>query len=87
VLGKSRAIALVTPDWRKQYKTFWRDPTHVHPYDRESIARLLRMHGFRHVQTCAWGSAYGLGRMGAYRLLPRLGLIGRDLLSIGFNPD
>ena len=87
VLGKSRAIALVTPDWRKQYKTFWRDPTHVHPYDRESIARLLRMHGFRHVQTYAWGSAYGLGRIGAYRLWPQLGLIGRDLLSIGFNPD
>ena len=83
VLRNGGTIALVTPDWRKQYKRFWRDPTHVHPYDHESIARLLRMNGFSEVRTSPWGSAYGLGRLGIYGRFPRLGLIGADLLAIG----
>ena len=85
VLHPDGAIALVTPDWRKQYKRFWHDPTHVHPYDHESLPRLLRMHRFKRVQTFPWGSAYGLGRLKAYRRFPRLGLIGIDLLALAWK--
>jgi 2-polyprenyl-3-methyl-5-hydroxy-6-metoxy-1,4-benzoquinol methylase len=82
VLRKEGKLFLVTPDWRKQYKTFWRDPTHIHPYDKESIARLLRIHNFK-PEVHSWGSAYGLGRLQAYRWIPRLGMIGQDLLVVG----
>jgi 2-polyprenyl-3-methyl-5-hydroxy-6-metoxy-1,4-benzoquinol methylase len=83
VLSLGGTIILVTPNWRKQYRTFYRDPTHVHPYDREGIARLLRITGFTDIATQSWGSSYGLGRLQAYRWIPRLGMIGKDLLAIG----
>ena len=82
VLKKRGKLFLVTPDWRKQYKTFWRDPTHIRPYDKESIARLLRIHNFSPTLH-SWGSAYGFGRLQAYRFSPRLGMIGLDLLAVG----
>jgi 2-polyprenyl-3-methyl-5-hydroxy-6-metoxy-1,4-benzoquinol methylase len=81
VLKPSAKLFLVTPDWRKQYKTFWRDPTHVHPYDKESIFRLLKMHDFQ-VEIHSWGTSYGLGRVLAYKYAPTLGLIGQDILAI-----
>ena len=74
-------LFLVTPDWRKQFKTFYRDPTHVRPYDGVALERLLRMHGLD-AETSAWGSAFGLGRVQAYLRFPRLGMIGRDLLAV-----
>jgi ubiquinone/menaquinone biosynthesis C-methylase UbiE len=81
VLESNGRLFLVTPDWRKQYRTFWRDPTHLHPYDKESIDRLLRIHRFR-PQVMSWGTAFGLGRIGAYRRFPRLGLMGADILAV-----
>lgn len=85
VLRPGGKLFLVTPDWRKQMRTFYRDPTHVRPYDRVSLERLLRMHELE-VETSAWGSAFGLGRLQAYRHFPRLGLIGRDLLAVATVP-
>jgi SAM-dependent methyltransferase len=83
ILKPGGAFCIVTPDWRKQYRTFYRDPTHVRPYDREGIARLLRMYDFRSIEVGSWGSAWGLGRLGAYRFFPHLGMIGADLLARG----
>lgn len=85
VLKSGGRVTLVTPDWRKQFKTFYRDPTHVRPFDKASISRLLRMTGFHNVSTLSWGSAYGLGRLQAYRWYPKLGLIGRDLLAVAYK--
>lgn len=81
ILRKGGNFVLVTPDWRKQYLTFYRDPTHIRPYDKESIVRLLRMHEFLSVRTMAWGARWGLGQLEAYRIFPRLGLIGNDLIA------
>jgi len=67
VLKKGGVVFLVTPDWRKQYKTFWRDPTHYHPYDKESLGRLLRMYGFKKVEIKSWGTKLGLGKLKSYR--------------------
>jgi len=83
VLRPKGRFVIVTPDWQKQYKIFWRDPTHVHPYDKVSIARLLRMHGFQDVRTHSWGPRYGMGRLHAFRWFPRLGMIGIDMLALG----
>lgn len=85
VLRPGGRLFLVTPDWRKQYRTFWRDPTHLRPYDKEAIARLFRMHGLE-PRIHSWGSRLGLGRLHAYRLWPALGMIGADLLAIGTRP-
>lgn len=79
-------IFIVTPDWRKQVKTFWRDPTHRHPYDRVSIARLLRIHDFDNEKTYPWNSRYGFGRLHAFKLFPMLGMIGKDLLAHARKP-
>ena len=82
ILKEGGKLFLVTPDWRKQYKTFWRDPTHIRPYDKESIARLLRIYNYDPM-VHSWGAAYGLGRLQAYRWIPSLGMIGQDLLAVG----
>ncbi len=82
ILRPGGKMFIVTPDWRKQFKTFWRDPTHLHPYDKESIDRLLRMYSYDPL-IYSWGSVYGLGRLKAYKYLPQLGLIGNDLLAVG----
>lgn len=85
VLKRGGKLFLVSPDWRKQVKTFWRDPTHVHPYDKISIARLLRMHDYR-CTIHSWGPRYGFGRIQAYRWVPALGMIGVDMLAVGEAP-
>jgi 2-polyprenyl-3-methyl-5-hydroxy-6-metoxy-1,4-benzoquinol methylase len=84
VLRPGGKMFIVTPDWRKQFKTFWRDPTHLHPYDKESIARLLRMYNYDPI-VYSWGSAYGLGRLKAYKYLPKLGLVRSDILAVGIK--
>jgi SAM-dependent methyltransferase len=81
ILRPKGLIFIITPDWRRQYKTFWRDPTHVHPYDKQGISRLLLMYGFK-PEIYSWGSAFGLGRLNAFRLFPRLGLLGEHILAV-----
>ncbi len=51
VLKKGGRIILLVPEWETQYKIFYQDPTHIHPYSVKSIDRLLNMMGFRMVQT------------------------------------
>ena len=82
ILKSNGKLFLVTPDWRKQYKSFWRDPKHVHPYDKTSITRILKMFGLI-PNVFSWNSRYGLGKIQAYRWFPRLGMIGEDLIAIG----
>lgn len=84
ILRPDGMVFFVTPDWRKQHKIFWRDPTHVKPYDKEGLGRLLRIHGFA-PEISSWNAAYGFGRLRLYRWLPKLGLIGRDILGIGYK--
>lgn len=85
VLARGGVLFLVTPDWRRSYRTFYADPTHVRPYDRTSIRRLLLLHGFE-VTVHGWNARYGLGRLRAYRLWPRLGMIGTELLAVARKP-
>jgi 2-polyprenyl-3-methyl-5-hydroxy-6-metoxy-1,4-benzoquinol methylase len=83
VLKNHGLLFLVTPDWRKQYKTFWKDPTHLRPSDKESIARLFRMHEFSIRLVSSWSPAFGFGRTKAYKWWLKLGMIGRDLMIVG----
>jgi len=76
-------LVMVTPDWRKQYKTFWRDHTHVHPYDKESIQRLFRAGGFEVETVRSFGVLRGVGRLKLWKLFPALMFTGLDMVCIG----
>ena len=74
---------IATPDWRRQVKTFYADPTHIKPYDKESLARVMRIVGWKNLEINNFGSSFGLGRLKAYKYLPKLAFIGADLLVVG----
>jgi len=82
ILKKDRVFILVTPDWRKQYKIFWRDPTHVHPYDKESIGRILRCFNFSPFWIKSFGAFRGIGRTGLRKFIKPLMFTGYDPIAI-----
>lgn len=43
-------VCILVPDWESQFKIFYNDPTHIHPYTVQSVDRLLRMMEFKEVQ-------------------------------------
>ncbi len=73
---------VATPDWRKQVKTFFADPTHIKPYDKVSLARLMRIAGWKKFVVRSFGTAYGLGRLKAYKIVPQVAFIGADILVV-----
>lgn len=81
VLKPGGVAIIVTPDWRKQYKAFYRDHTHVHPYDKESIARLTRANGFI-PEVRSFGVFRGMGRTGLWKTFPSLMFTGVDMICI-----
>ena len=51
VLKPGGTICLMVPDWQTQYKIFYEDPTHIHPYTVKSMDRLLNMMDFKEVHS------------------------------------
>ncbi len=87
VLKSQGKLIMITPDWRKQMKIFWRDPTHVHPYDKVALKRLALAQGFKIVSINNDGSRWGIHHLKIYRVLPWIGrIIGRDILLVGAKP-
>jgi len=82
ILKKEGILILVTPDWRKQYKVFWRDHTHVRPYDKVSIARILRCFSFEPFSVTSFGVLKGIGRSNLWRILKNLMFTGQDLIAV-----
>lgn len=50
VLKPRGILILMVPDWKSQYKIFFEDPTHIHPYCVKSIERLFKMCDFKDSQ-------------------------------------
>jgi SAM-dependent methyltransferase len=73
---------IATPDWRKQVKTFFADPTHIKPYDKIALGRLMRIAGWKDFDIMSFGTAYGLGRIKAYKYVPQVAFIGPDILVV-----
>lgn len=74
VLKKGGLLILMAPDWETQYKIFYQDPTHIHPYTVKSFERLLGMFMFHNIEVekfvqlpCTWNSAYMRMISGAIR--------------------
>lgn len=82
MLGSGGVFVLVTPDWRKQYKTFYRDHTHIRPYDKVSIARLLGCSRFDPVLIRSFGVLRGFGRTGIWKFIKPLMFSGSDIIAI-----
>jgi SAM-dependent methyltransferase len=74
---------IATPDWRKQVKTFFADPTHIKPYDKVSLGRLMRIAGWKEFEIRSFGTVFGMGRLKAFMVLPELAFLGPDILVIG----
>ena len=51
VLKKEGFIIITTPNFKYSYKIFYDDPTHVRPYTRKSIERLLSFYEFKTIKT------------------------------------
>ncbi len=83
VLKKGGFLIITTHDWRKQYKIFWRDHTHIHPYDKESIGKLLHCFEFEIVWLKSFGYFRGIGRSGLWKIWKPLMFTGMDLIAVG----
>lgn len=85
VLRPGGVFAMVTPNWRKQYKIFYRDHTHVHPYDKESIGRLVMTVGLVPIVR-DFGTLRGLGRTGIWKKFPELMFTGQEMICFAEKP-
>jgi len=83
ILKVGGKLIIITDDWRKVYKTFYRDPTHRQPYDKESIERLMRMYKFQTIYKNSFLAKYGVGRLKLYKFFPRLAFIGNFMIIVG----
>lgn len=72
VLNRGGILIMMAPDWETQYFIFYQDPTHIHPYTKKSMERLLNMFEFREVRAekfvqlpCVWENSFmaGLSRL------------------------
>lgn len=73
-------MILATPDWAKQIKTFNEDPTHIRPYIKSGLKRLMRIHQWNEIKVQSFGSGFGFSRLKLYKFLPSLAFIGKDIL-------
>ena len=82
MLKSDGVFILVTPDWRKQFRTFYRDHTHVRPYDKVSVSRLLRCFGFDPLLVKGFGVFPGIGRAGIWKAIKPLLFTGNNLIAV-----
>ena len=50
VLKPGGSVIVMTPDWSSQKVNFYDDPTHIRPYTKRALDRVLRMTGFDDIQ-------------------------------------
>jgi 2-polyprenyl-3-methyl-5-hydroxy-6-metoxy-1,4-benzoquinol methylase len=46
ILDQGGILIINTPNWKLDYKNFYNDPTHKHPYTPESLSMLVKMFRF-----------------------------------------
>ena len=51
VLKKGGYIYLITPNWLKDYKNFYRNPFHKKPFTPDSLENILHLSGFQDIKT------------------------------------
>ena len=78
-------LILRTPDLKRVGFDFWHDPTHVQPFIRLSLKKVLVVNGFSVVQcsNCELPDVRGLHRIRAHRWWPSLLFKGTNLIAVG----
>jgi len=54
VLRPGGAFILVSPNWYYSARTYFDDPTHVHPYSQKSLAAVLQSYEFEQISVVPW---------------------------------
>lgn len=84
VLSNKGVLLLATPDWQRYLKKFYDDETHVRPYSRKGLTRLLSRSGFEKIDlTGLEVFRWGLYHTRLWKLFPSLCFTGRVMLFIG----
>tara|TARA_Y100000389_G_C17383416_1_gene475635 strand:- start:159 stop:797 length:639 start_codon:yes stop_codon:yes gene_type:complete len=79
-LKKGGVMLLATPNWAKQTKSFYEDPTHIRPYIKSGLYRLMKIHQWEDIKVESFNSRFGFGKLRMYRYFPKLAFIGKDIL-------
>ena len=54
ILRQKGILIIITPNFTYAIKNFYNDPTHVHPYNPISLAKILEMNKFRNNKVYPW---------------------------------
>jgi hypothetical protein len=81
-------VILRTPDLKSIGWDFWHDPTHLQPFIKVSLEKIVTLGGFECVfcSNCDLPEIKGLHRVRAYRWLPSLLFKGSNLIAVGRRP-
>ena len=82
VLKPGGTAFITTPDFAQVGSYFYEDPTHVRPFIKQGMERLLRIVGFERMEVKRWGTRYGLARLALNERFPALNFIGTHLIAI-----
>lgn len=47
ILKPGGICIIVTPDWKKEESIFYDDPTHMHPYTKDALIKICKLHHFQ----------------------------------------
>ncbi len=88
VLKPGGYAILRTPDLARIGWQFWHDPTHLHPFIKVALEKILRLGGFESVfcSNCDLPDIKGLHRIRAYRWFPSVLFMGTNLIAVGRRP-
>jgi SAM-dependent methyltransferase len=89
LLGEARRILraggvlfIMVPDWQKHPSEFYNDPTHIHPYTKQGVARALHRAEFNDITIKSHGCFRGLGRIKAWRFWKGALFTGEHIIGI-----
>lgn len=82
ILRAGGVFFIMVPDWKKHSSEFYDDPTHIHPYTKQSVARALRRADFDSVIVKSHGCFRGLGRIKAWRFWKGALFTGEHIIGI-----
>jgi SAM-dependent methyltransferase len=83
VLRVDGRVVVVTPNWRKVWRRFYDDPTHVHPYTPTGLASALESAGFEVTHRTGHNVGWKLGRTRLWEVFPRLCFTGDAIFAVG----
>ena len=82
ILKKGGVLFIMVPDWQKHFREFYNDPTHIHPYTKQGLARALERAEFESITVKSHGCFRGLGRIRAWQFWKGALFTGEHIIAI-----